>query len=257
MKTKPQILLVDDDEHLLITMRDYLTFEGFDVREARTGQEALEKIDAAAPDLIILDISMPQMSGLTFLKEMPAEEERPKYPVLVLTARAAMEEFFGNMPIDGFLAKPCPLDQLVQAIRHILAVRVGSDDGLPQEKVMILLGEDNAGTAGAIETHFAEYGYGVESVRHGAEILERAVSMQPSAILVKEALLGMSGSRVASILASMTGTRDIPVVLYDESMVYEEDRHYGMRTPTGVKKLTSSAEPAVLLSSVRTVMEQR
>jgi len=256
MNTKPQILLVDDDEHLLITMRDYLTFEGFDVREARTGQEALDMIETAPPDLIILDISMPQMSGLTFLKEMPSDGERPKYPVLVLTARAAMEEFFGNMPIDGFLAKPCPLDQLVRAIRHILAVRVGSNRGLPQERVRILLGEDNPGISGSIEAHFAEYGYSVESVRHGAEILEKAISMQPSAILVKEELLGMSGGRVASILASMTGTRDIPVVMYDESLVYEEDRHYGMRTPDGVKKLISSSDPAVLLSSVRTVMEE-
>ena len=63
---KEHILLVDDEKHLLVSLRDYLTFEHFTVTTAQSGEEALEVLERITPDLIVLDISMPGMGGMGF-----------------------------------------------------------------------------------------------------------------------------------------------------------------------------------------------
>jgi len=70
MSEKPRILLVDDDESLVRTLGDLLSFSDYDVVSALDGAGALDKLRAATPDLIVLDISMPKMGGLQFLKAL-------------------------------------------------------------------------------------------------------------------------------------------------------------------------------------------
>jgi len=86
-KLKQRILLIDDDKHLLKTLSDFLRFENFDVEQAHDGEEAFHALDTFDPDLIVLDISMPGMGGLNFLRHVSAKDANPSYPVLVLTAR--------------------------------------------------------------------------------------------------------------------------------------------------------------------------
>ena len=74
--TQPSVLLVDDDTSLLVTLSDFLKFEGYHVVTADSGEEALRRLEEIRPDLIILDMSMPGMGGVGFLKAISSSGGR-------------------------------------------------------------------------------------------------------------------------------------------------------------------------------------
>src|SRR5574344_3007005 len=118
---KRKLMLGDDDPSLLETLGDFLTFEGYDVQCATSGEDALVKMRPFQPDLIILDMSMPGMGGKGFLDRITNPDDGTTlYPVLVLTARAAMAEYFANKNIAGFIAKPCDPPDLLLEVGRIL-----------------------------------------------------------------------------------------------------------------------------------------
>src|SRR4029077_16070984 len=83
----------------------------------------LAKLEIFKPDLIILDMNMPRMGGLEFYQKISDQLNQPKYPVLVLTARANMETLFKELNIDGFMAKPFEVDNLLEEINIIIKKR--------------------------------------------------------------------------------------------------------------------------------------
>ena len=119
MSTQRKILLIDDDPSLRVTVGQFLRFEKYDVTTAESGEAALEVLKTLRPNLIILDMSMPGMGGIGFLKSI-MKDKKPAYPVLVLTARSQMAEFFADIEVDGFLTKPADPDALLQEVARIL-----------------------------------------------------------------------------------------------------------------------------------------
>src|SRR5512146_2702652 len=79
----PRILLVDDDPNLLVLLAEQLRADGFEVTTARDGQEALRRLQGGWPDLLLVDMMMPRMDGLTFARELKA---RADLPIIVLSA---------------------------------------------------------------------------------------------------------------------------------------------------------------------------
>jgi len=79
----PRILLVDDDPNLLVLLAEQLRADGFEVQTARDGQEALRRLEGGWPDLLLLDMMMPRMDGLTLAREIKA---RADLPIIVLSA---------------------------------------------------------------------------------------------------------------------------------------------------------------------------
>ena len=114
------ILLIDDDTSLLLTLSDFLIHEGYEVVTANSGEMGLKQLEQCAPDLVILDMSMPGMGGVGFLREITDESGKPSHSVLVLTARANMADFFANVDVDGFIAKPFELRELREEVHRIL-----------------------------------------------------------------------------------------------------------------------------------------
>jgi DNA-binding response OmpR family regulator len=119
----PRILLVDDDRGLLVPLAEQLRHDGFDVTTARDGQEALRRLDAAWPDLLIIDLLMPRMDGLTLAREVKA---RADLPIIVLSAIDAgdnkadlLDEF-----AEDYITKPYPYSELRARIQRVLR-RVG------------------------------------------------------------------------------------------------------------------------------------
>lgn len=120
--TQPaKILLIDDDPAVLLTVGDRLRLEGYEVIKAAGGDQALNMLRTDTPDLIVLDITMPGMTGLAFMKRISMPDGRPRYPILVFTARSNMEPFFSDMAVEGFLAKTAEPQRLMDEIRRILA----------------------------------------------------------------------------------------------------------------------------------------
>jgi len=252
IETKRQILLIDDDPSLLRTLSDFLRFEGYDVIKADSGEKGLEMLKTSSPDLIILDMSMPGMGGIGFLKAILDEDGKPSHPVLVLTARANMAEFFADVNVDGFIAKPCDPQDLLMEVGRIIFLRSGDEldeSSAKQARWKLLLGEDDVNGGRRLTEWFASHGFVVELVTKGPEVLERAIVSRPDVIVMNTIMEGMNGSAVADMLKVMPNTKSIPVVLYDNS---------GAKLPSvdsnmsggGVVAVVASDEPAAIQIAV-------
>ena len=119
----PRILLVDDDRDLLVPLAEQLRRDGFDVTTARDGAEALRRLDIAWPDLLIIDLLMPGMDGLTLAREI---KTRADLPIIVLSAIDAgdnkadlLDEF-----AEDYITKPYHYSELRARIQRVLR-RVG------------------------------------------------------------------------------------------------------------------------------------
>lgn len=117
------LLVVDDNEALREGLSEMLSFEGFTVVTAANGLEALEKMQVVSPDLIISDITMPQMDGFSFFNAARARPEWVTIPFIFLTARAEREDILAgkNMGAEDYLVKPLSREELVTAVRSRLA----------------------------------------------------------------------------------------------------------------------------------------
>jgi two-component system alkaline phosphatase synthesis response regulator PhoP/two-component system response regulator ResD len=113
------ILVVDDEKNIVQLARLYLGNEGFHVEEAHDGKQALEKARALNPDLIVLDIMMPEMDGLSVCKEL---RKTSNVPVIILTARDDdIDKIVGlEVGADDYMTKPFNPRELVARVKAVL-----------------------------------------------------------------------------------------------------------------------------------------
>jgi two-component system cell cycle response regulator DivK len=123
VEKKPLVLVVDDFADNREMYSEYLTYSGYDVIEAKNGKEALEAAQARAPDIIIMDLSLPVMDGWEATRRLKADDRTRRIPVVALTGHALAGHSQGarEAGCDSFLAKPCLPDQLVAEIKRMLA----------------------------------------------------------------------------------------------------------------------------------------
>lgn len=119
MSTKKNILLVEDNERLRTNLLFMLSREGFEVKGAINGTEALEIIRQDVPDLIITDIMMPDMDGYTLVKNLRQISTTLSTPVIFLTAKTSQEDIRAGMlyGVDDYLTKPVDIVDLLATIR--------------------------------------------------------------------------------------------------------------------------------------------
>lgn len=122
------ILVVDDEEDLRRLLTESLAREGFQVAAARSGREALVLVEQAPPDLIILDLVMPEMDGIETLRRI--RERGVTAKVVVLTAYGTAQQVREAMALDvrEFIGKPFDVDRLIRIVAEELE---GRPRGLP------------------------------------------------------------------------------------------------------------------------------
>jgi signal transduction histidine kinase/DNA-binding response OmpR family regulator len=116
------ILIVDDEEDTLHLLRDRLTEEGFQTIEANNGREAIEKAIKGNPDLILLDIMMPEITGWDVMRQLKQKEGTASIPVVVLSAASSdadRERGYG-MGIKNYLTKPFEIKDLIAEIKKVI-----------------------------------------------------------------------------------------------------------------------------------------
>ena len=123
MTTDPerqQILVVDDEPSIVDAVATTLRYEGFEVREASTGRSALNAAQEAPPDLIVLDVMLPDLDGIEVTRRLRADGIR--VPVLFLTARDSVDDKIAGLTVGGddYVTKPFSLAEIVARARAIL-----------------------------------------------------------------------------------------------------------------------------------------
>jgi two-component system chemotaxis response regulator CheY len=118
-QTKKRILVIDDAGLIRMYYRDALEHAGYDVEEAINGLEALEKLLTARADLLIVDINMPQMDGLTFLKTLRRHEsDIAAIPAMVTSTESANQDRAAALAAGAnhYLIKPVTKEELVRCV---------------------------------------------------------------------------------------------------------------------------------------------
>ncbi len=115
----PTILLVEDDEHQQLLIAEELRDEGYDVTLAASGAEAIESIKKALPDVVVLDVAMPEMDGIEALGRILAINNR--IPVVLNTAYHTFKDNFMAWAADAYVVKSSDLAELKDEIKRILA----------------------------------------------------------------------------------------------------------------------------------------
>ena len=131
--TKPgsaTILVVDDEAPIRLMLQQVLTQEGYDIVTAEDGKEGLDLILKSTPDLILLDLRMPRLDGITFLKAMRTDPKTRSIPVIVLTGLKSRETLEQAMEAgaDDFVTKPFETVELKIRIRAMLKLKNISDE---------------------------------------------------------------------------------------------------------------------------------
>jgi CheY-like chemotaxis protein len=123
-----KIMVVDDEYYMHRLMSHHLARAGFEILDARSGREAIEMAAREKPDLIIMDVMMAEMDGLTALKGLKAAEATRGIPVIMLTAsaHAVTREQSETTGAAAFFTKPFSPTQLLAEIRRLLPDIAGS-----------------------------------------------------------------------------------------------------------------------------------
>lgn len=129
-----RILVVDDDRAVRESLRRSLTFNGYTVETAGDGLEALEKVVADRPDLIVLDVMMPRLDGLEVCRRLRSAGD--DLPILVLTARDSVSERVSGLDAgaDDYLPKPFAMEELLARLRA-LSRRTAREDEFDSEAI--------------------------------------------------------------------------------------------------------------------------
>ncbi len=149
-----KILIVEDEPNMVSGLRDNFEYEGYQVITAADGVEGLARALADSPDLVVLDVMMPKMSGLDVCKQLKAK--RPSLPIIMLTARGQeVDKVVGlELGADDYVTKPFSIRELIARVKAVL------------RRAQVLPKEQDRYSFGEIEVNLRSY----QVVRRGKPV---------------------------------------------------------------------------------------
>jgi DNA-binding response OmpR family regulator len=174
---KTRILIVEDEPAMVAGLRDNFEYEGYDVISAADGVQGLDRAVAEHPDLVVLDVMMPRMSGLDVCKQLKAK--RPSLPIIMLTARGQeIDKVVGlELGADDYVTKPFSIRELMARVKAVLR-RVSPPSTPPEvyrfSDVEVNVRSNEVRRAGEpVELSAKEFALLTYFVAHPAETLSR------------------------------------------------------------------------------------
>jgi len=143
-----KILVADDEDDIRVIMAKKIAQEGYEVVSAKDGEEAWKKIKSESPDIILLDLMMPKMDGLTVLKNLRENPPSKKWqPVVIISARNELADIHQGLSLeaDHYLTKPCHFSDVLKAIQLMIGL-------IPQRKSELEIKSQSPNTKSENET---------------------------------------------------------------------------------------------------------
>jgi twitching motility two-component system response regulator PilG len=121
--TKKKILVVEDEQDLLTLQSMLLSIEGYTVEGVMDGQTALDVVETMKPDLILLDIMLPEVDGFQVCRQLKSNEATRRIPIIILTAKKSKEDLvMGDQAgADMYITKPYKTSMVIEAIQRLLS----------------------------------------------------------------------------------------------------------------------------------------
>jgi CheY-like chemotaxis protein len=203
---KKKILIVDDEVDLVEMVKLRLENKGYEVTCAYNGMEGLERLEDAAPDLIILDMKMPKVGGLEFYNKISTSYGRSKYPVLVMTGKTEFETLFKDIKADGFIGKPFDFEVLIKEIERIISGKVNP--------TVFLIDLQKNPHVKKIAEVFQSERYEVINLEKLAALQTTARSKKPDFIIMEYIQEEMAGEAFIRKIKEDPIINDVPIVVY-------------------------------------------
>ena len=222
-KTQKTILVVDDEPHIRKLLRQELEAAGYQVKEAEDGMDGLKQIKVAPPDLIILDVMMPNINGFDLaavLKNNPATMD---IPTIVLSIIQDQERGY-RLGVDRYLNKPIDTNLLLQDIKTLLA------QGTSNRKVLVV--DMDTSTTKTLSEVLLSKGYTVTEAATGHEGIEKALSLKPDMIIVDSSI--STEHDLVKTLRFDNGLENIFIILMDQekALSFSQDWQENYRQST-------------------------
>ncbi|ABA24030.1 PAS/PAC sensor hybrid histidine kinase [Trichormus variabilis ATCC 29413] len=174
-ENRKTILVVDDDANIRELLRQQLENEGYNVREAKDGMDAIHQIKISSPDLIVLDVMMPQINGFDVAAVLKNDPLTADIPIIILSI-VENKERGHHIGIDRYLTKPINTEELLNEIGSLLS------QGISSKKVLVV--DQNASTLKTISDVLQTQGYNVIEASDPQECIRKALSAKPDMIII-------------------------------------------------------------------------
>ncbi|MEM9003022.1 MAG: response regulator, partial [Cyanobacteria bacterium P01_F01_bin.86] len=202
------ILVVDDEPHIRKLLRQELEAAGYQVKEAQDGMEALSLVKATPPDLIILDVMMPNINGFDLAAVLKSNPATMAIPTIVLSIIQDQERGY-RLGIDRYLSKPIDTEVLLRDIKTLLA------QGTSNRKVLVV--DIDTSTTKTLTEVLLSKGYTVTEATTGNEGIEKALALKPDMIIVDASI--STQHDLVKTLRFDNGLENIFVILIDPQQV--------------------------------------
>lgn len=248
-----KILVIDDEEDLRENLKYVLQMKGYVVELAEDGVQGLKALEKFTPDLIILDLNMPNMGGIEFYQRI-CVRDLPTYPVFVLTARANMEKFFKDFNVDGFMAKPFEISELLREVGIVIDKKSAKSWASTSGPRKIFIVEGNQDFSSKLGGAFLNNGFTVNLAKSGAEAIERISKDVPDAVCVNMNLSDIPGEIVIQKLKRLAKTSGVRSILYVYNVGENEAITNKIQNKEGIDKFVQVNSEKALIDAVNDLL---
>jgi DNA-binding response OmpR family regulator len=260
MANKEKILIIEDEKVLSDIIAKKLRLEGYDVQTAFNGEEGLEKINAAKPDLILLDILMPKVDGFGVLKSLSENPELSKIPVIIISNSGQPVEIERAMSMgvkDYLIKAEFDPEEVIAKVRNVLDKIKNKANGAEKMKgsKRILIVEDDQLLRSLCAKKFSSEGFAVDAAIDAQEGLDKIKKNKPDLILLDLVLPGMSGFDILKIIKSDPDKKiaGIPVIILS-NLGQESDIEKGKQLGADDYMIKATTTTEEIVSKIRKIL---
>jgi len=224
---KKKILVVDDEPFFIEVFTLKLVEAGFEVCSARNGAEAVAKVKAEKPHLIIMDVMMPVMSGFDATQKIREDPAAANVPIIIFTAKGSMMDFFSGMRAIESMSKTVGADHVIERVVALIGQPPPSVGGL---KRAVLLGVEDA-LVEKVRVLLKGLKYEVFPALNEKEAVMMAENLKPAAIFCQlwEDSSVLDAPKIAQGLAKNAAIAGIPFYIYcKEALSVEAMKHFSL-----------------------------
>jgi len=242
-----KVLVCDDERHIVRLIQVNLQRQGYTVVTAFGGRECLDKISSEKPEMVVLDVMMPDMDGFEVLKAIRQNPETENLPVIMLTAKAADTDVFEGYHhgADMYLTKPFNPMELVTFWRRS---SFKPEPAVQPKKILVC--DDEVQTVSAIQSALDRRGYEVLALTDSRLVLETIRREKPDFVILDVVMPYLDGFRLRNDIRANPETTNLPVILMTahakESYVYqmgENDGDFFLVKPVDPEEVGIFLEP--------------